>query len=556
MASRMGGVKTMDGPRLPGGRPGLLKGLLSRSRELLVKQFQTMLSTSHHHLAYLNKFVPHCHIPMPHLLPAHLRGGAVKVQIPTKCWSKLGSASQELTTEPLQIAFMGSWQGVVAAYPRMFYESFVCENLDSLCALCVSLVSFVQMRLVLLELLGKDNAKVQHIFESISLVPSEGGLAEDRRMGHQIAIYARRSLTCDTFFHMPFLAQYGSFHELSKFKDMDDASLADIVAGKLQPTLSQVLDAQHPVLDWLGSAVARVAKEVPVDFPPKDLALVTWTVSVLAATHRPKSEVEWCKWTEAVKTCSDGADFQSRVLDQPSSHSKASGHGGDYCSTSLTTQALMRQINEDHSGVLEVLAKMFSADPPQTSLADAGFFDVIRRAKHVKQPFRMSHICGCLIVAMGVVTGRMQAGVGAQDSDTLVGLKDFSHAFRFKDGPNLKLYRLTHNDMEIRLGGVADEGDDDDDDDDDAPQSRPLKIRRSDVHDLGEIGPSLSRWMCDRLKALYGPRITFSYKVGGRRVQKSTSFHLSEICLSSTICQAQKFQELRFLIPEAKNLRL
>jgi hypothetical protein len=74
--------------------------------------------------------------------------GVVRVQAPTQNWAKLGSAAKDLTSEALQVAFMRDWQQYVSMYPRLFLETYVCQNIDSLSALLVDLLSYVQMRLI------------------------------------------------------------------------------------------------------------------------------------------------------------------------------------------------------------------------------------------------------------------------------------------------------------------------------------------------------------------------------------------------------------------------
>ena len=80
---------------------------------------------------------------------------------------------------------------------------------------------------------------------------------------------------------------------------------------------------------------------------------------------------------------------------------------------------------------------------------------------------------------------------------------------------------------------------------------RPLKRRRSTRHTINEVGTSLSFWIGQQFKEMFGQSLMCKYKVGTRSFTRATSFFLSEICVSATVCQAQKFQELCFLVTEA-----
>ena len=133
------------------------------------------------------------------------------------------------------------------------------------------------------------------------------------------------------------------------------------------------------------------------------------------------------------------------------------------------------------------------------------------------------------------------------------------------------MYRLTHRYLEPAVEEEdnameegeeeSQEGEDDEESEDEEVSEeqetpkRQLKKRRSEAQPWGAVGTSLSKWTCEQFSAMFGSSCTFSYSLGRKRVEKSTSFYLSEICMSANICQAQKFQELRFLHPERKNLR-
>ena len=74
-------------------------------------------------------------------------------------------------------------------------------------------------------------------------------------------------------------------------------------------------------------------------------------------------------------------------------------------------------------------------------------------------------------------------------------------------------------------------------------------------HSISEIGPSLSAWICRRFQDLFGPEVAVQFEVTGVEVVRKTSFHNSEICVSASLCQCKKFDELVFLCHDVKNLR-
>ena len=105
------------------------------------------------------------------------------------------------------------------------------------------------------------------VFKSMQLVAS-GLLCDRKRLGEQYFNYGQRVLEFDAFFHYPSLAPCGAFHELSKFHDLVAEDMPGIMCGRLRPNLHDVLDGT--VLDWLGTAIAKVAAKLPLDRGAKD----------------------------------------------------------------------------------------------------------------------------------------------------------------------------------------------------------------------------------------------------------------------------------------------
>ena len=228
--------------------------------------------------------------------------------------------------------------------------------MDCLTAMLVSVLSYVQMRLVLPSLKGLQPCQVHKVFESLSME------SDASARGQLICVLAKRSLRASNFCHLPELATHGSFHDLSKFQEGLRSPLLELFtsADCVHFTLAEVLDPAAPVLDWLGTRTAPLISRASLKMAPEDHASVAWTVSVLTATHRPKQDEVWKRWEHALAMCSSAAEFQAAVANQPSTHAMASGHGRDYCSSTLTTQALIDQIRDHHHDVIDALCQGFA----------------------------------------------------------------------------------------------------------------------------------------------------------------------------------------------------
>ena len=536
LVARHGGVKKMNPPRLSA------DATLDLSDLPYDAIFDSLSNASKDDLAFVNRIVPFINITMTTRLPSHIqRQKGHGVTIPTKSFTKMGAVCTYIRdlANPKMVAqfkfeFVRNFLLIQAAYPRHLYEAYVCTNLHTPDAIMLSILNYTLMRLVLRDLSLLATADVNAVFDSMRLVSSppkpcalEGG---------QLFSYARRALTVRGCFREPSLAPKGCFHQLSKF--VDDS----LLCGSLNVELSKVLDGS--VLDWLGTKVAHLCLCVPTGMGLADVAMALWTLCVLAATHRPKSQHIWLQWAAAARVCVSGLQLQDKLLELPSSHGHTSRHGTDYLSSSLTTKAVIEQIRQCHAGVVNSLANMLTAG--DASLVTAGVVAQIQAAKHIKQPFRFSHICAALIVGVSV-------WVAHSKQLPSVDLSTFHHKFRLKDGPNLQTYKLIHG----CLSPATREHAECETETDDAPEAcgRQLKKRRSDTVSSEAVGASLSRWVGDRMVALYGNALAIECKVQNSVKRQTTSYFLSELCVSPTICQAQKYQELCSFVPEPKNLR-
>ena len=524
-----------------------------RYTRLLVQMFNCMVSASKMEQVYANRIVPFVNVLMKQKVPENLFG---KVQPPTMSWSKLGAAAKGMTSDGQRAAFMQDWLRISCAYPRLFYDAFVCSSLDSSDAMIVSLLTYIIMRLILPDIGGMVGGRVQVVFASAFL---ESWATYE---GKQFFAYAVRALTCSTCFRFPGLAPSGSFHDLSKFAERSGVSIEGVLQGQRQVTLQQLLNTRRPVMDWLCTSVAQVVACIPLSVKEKEMSVIIWTLVVLAATHRPNISKCWKQWQANAAHCVSGKEFQEALLAQTSTHGTCSAHGQDYCASTKTTSALIRQIRDNHASVVSALASVLVRR--QSSLFDGGVFQAMAAAPFVKHGFRFSHIAACLIVAVAVLLGRLRSACGVPAVGIVVDLREFGHKFGLHDGPNLKVFRKTHGAMQPVLqartwdgGGDLERNADDDDDGDDSDDwlepgempKRQLKRRRSSV------GASLSRYLCDKLLSEFGSSIMVKFAVGRQALTRSTQFHLSEICASSTICQAQKWMELQNLCHETKNLR-
>ena len=135
--------------------------------------------------------------------------------------------------------------------------------------LVTNLVADVEMRMHLSDLQGLRPSQVHSVFKSMKLVASD--LLDDRRrLREQYFKYGQRVLEFDTFFRCPSLAPCGASHGLSKFHDMVAEGMPGIVCGRVKPNLRDVLEGT--VLDWLGTAVSKVAERMPLDRGAKELS--------------------------------------------------------------------------------------------------------------------------------------------------------------------------------------------------------------------------------------------------------------------------------------------
>ena len=70
----------------------------------------------------------------------------------------------------MKVEFVQNWLQIACACPRLFYETYICSNLDSLDALVVTLLSSVEMRLILPSLRGLPTDQAKEIVRSAKLV--------------------------------------------------------------------------------------------------------------------------------------------------------------------------------------------------------------------------------------------------------------------------------------------------------------------------------------------------------------------------------------------------
>ena len=87
---------------------------------------------------------------------------------------------------------------------------------------------------------------------------------------------------------------------------------------------------------------------------------------------------------------------------------------------------------------------MLSTSPYEHSLIQGKVLQAMQNSRFVKTAFSLSHIFAALAVATAILVARLRAGPGSVVDLVLVNFGDFGHPFAFHDGPNLKVFRRTH----------------------------------------------------------------------------------------------------------------